>query len=46
VAGVYASAPPMLAKSAAWIVVCVLLACVLPLRRAVLTNPVTALRHD
>lgn len=46
VAGVYASAPSMLAKSAAWIVVCVLLACVLPLRRAIATNPITALRHD
>jgi len=46
VAGVYASAPPMLAKSAAWVVVCVLLACLLPLRRAIATNPITALRHD
>jgi putative ABC transport system permease protein len=46
VAGVYASAPSTLAKSAAWIAVCVLMACLLPLRRATRMNPVTALRHD
>jgi putative ABC transport system permease protein len=46
VAGVYAGAPATLAKSAAWIAVCVLFACLLPLRRATRMNPVTALRHD
>jgi ABC-type antimicrobial peptide transport system permease subunit len=46
IAGVYASTPVMLLKCAAWIVACVLLACVLPLRRATATDPVAALRDE
>ena len=46
VAGVYASAPSTLLKVGAWIASAVIVACVIPLRRAVTTNPLTALRHD
>lgn len=45
-AGVYASAPPTLLKIAASIVVLVVIACFIPLRRATATNPMSALRHD
>ena len=45
-AGVYASAPPTLLKSAAFITALVLVSCFIPLRRATTTNPTTALRHD
>lgn len=46
IAGVYASAPPMLLKIAAGITLIVAVACVIPLRRAAATNPISALRHD
>ncbi|HET9706009.1 MAG TPA: ADOP family duplicated permease [Vicinamibacterales bacterium] len=46
VAGVYASAPSTLLRVSAWIVAAVLVSCAVPLRRAVRTNPLTALRHD
>jgi putative ABC transport system permease protein len=45
-AGVYASAPPTLLKSAAFIMVLVIVSCFIPVRRATSTNPITALRHD
>ena len=45
-AGVYASAPPTLLKSAAFITVLVVVSCFIPLRRATATNPNSALRHD
>jgi putative ABC transport system permease protein len=45
-AGVYASAPPTLLKSAAFITVLVIVSCFIPLRRATATNPINALRHD
>jgi len=46
IAGIYASAPPTLLKIAGFIVVLVVVSCLIPLRRAVRLNPVTALRHD
>jgi hypothetical protein len=46
VAGLYASAPATLLKVGAWIVVAVIVACAIPLRRAIATNPLTALRQD
>ncbi|MGE0864885.1 MAG: ADOP family duplicated permease [Vicinamibacterales bacterium] len=46
IAGIYASAPPTLLKIAGFIVVLVVVSCLIPLRRAVRMNPVTALRHD
>jgi putative ABC transport system permease protein len=45
-AGVYASAPPTLLKSAAFITVLVIVSCFIPVRRATATNPINALRHD
>jgi predicted permease len=45
-AGVYASAPPTLLKTAAFITTLVLVSCFIPVRRATATNPTTALRHD
>lgn len=45
-AGVYASAPPTLLKSAAFITVLVLVSCFIPVKRATATNPIAALRHD
>ena len=46
IAGVYASAPPTLLKIAAGITLLVAVACVIPLRRAAATNPISTLRHD
>ena len=46
VAGVYTSAPPTLLKVAGCLMLFVLVSCAVPLRRAVQTNPLTALRHD
>ncbi len=46
VAGVYASAPGKLLTIAALILVVILIACAVPLRRATRLSPVRALRHD
>ena len=46
IAGVYASAPPMLLKIAALIIVVVVVSCFIPLRRATATNPIAALRQE
>ena len=46
VAGVYTSAPPTLLKVAGCLMLFVLVSCAVPVRRAVQTNPLTALRHD
>lgn len=46
VAGVYTSAPPTLLKVAGCLMLFVIVSCAVPLRRAVRTNPLTALRHD
>jgi hypothetical protein len=46
VAGVYTSAPPTLLKVAAFLALIVIVACVIPIRRAATMNPVAALRHD
>jgi hypothetical protein len=46
VAGVYAAAPATLLKAAAVTLVCVILACAIPIRRATTMNPTTALRHE
>ena len=45
-AGVYASALPTLGKVAGLLFVLILVSCVVPLRRATATSPLTALRHD
>lgn len=46
IAGIYASAPPMLLKIAALILIVVMVSCFVPLRRATTTNPITALRQE
>ena len=46
VAGVYTAAPPALIKIAGFIMILVVVSCVIPLRRAIATNPINALRHD
>ena len=46
IAGVYASAPPTLLKIAALIVAVVLVSCFIPVRRAIGTSPIAALRQD
>lgn len=45
VAGIYASAPATLLMIAGFLLVFVVAACAIPLRRAIATNPNTALRH-
>ena len=45
-AGVYTSAPPTLLKVGGFLALFVIVSCAIPLRRAVATNPLTALRHD
>jgi predicted permease len=45
-AGVYVSAPPTLLKIAVFIVGFVIVSCVVPVRRATHTQPITALRHE
>jgi putative ABC transport system permease protein len=45
-AGVYACAPATLLKIAGGITAFVIVSCVIPLRRAIATNPIAALRHD
>jgi putative ABC transport system permease protein len=46
VSGVYTSAPPTLLKIAGCLMLLVLVSCAIPLRRAVATNPMSALRHE
>jgi putative ABC transport system permease protein len=46
VAGVYTSAPPTLLKVAGVLTLFVIVSCAIPVWRATVTNPLSALRHD